>query len=678
MGPANRSASQSGRYAVVNALVVAALVSPFFLSTAVAAAQTIRVHAVRVESPQVNARALQLSLRGSGPYRAEASAGELSFAGQRWANLRARCDALVIESDIGCARGLLVNEPALPFSLAYRRNDGRLLVAAQPDAKESWQLDARFTGAAYAAVSVRNGALARFAGLLPESAPKLQRGVFNADIKASSRVQRFDELRGTIDLSGLDFSDASGNRAGQKIAARIELGVARRAADWDWQTRLNWREGEVYWQPFYLNRLGDFLAARGSVDRNGIRVTHADLQLADAGRARVSASCTFKVKRCETIDVTSDTLDLARLYPLAIQPWLASKNLGDWSVAGRARVAAQVRDASLRSLAVKLDDTRMENKKARRSLTGLDVDLDWRADARGSGTFKFSGAQFGELPIGAVSGRVESEGWRLRVPHLPIPIFDGSLTLQNLIAEKTPKGWNWRFEGGVTPISMERFSRAMKWPLMHGTIAAVIPEVSYRNEQVDVSGALLFNVFDGSVVVKNLKFVQPLGRVPRLLADVDMSRLDLDLLTRTFSFGSMEGRIDVKVANMELMNWRPVRFDASLASSAGEYKRSISQQAVQNISALGGAGPAAAIQRSFLRFFERFGYDRIGLSCVLRNATCLMDGVESAAQGQGYVIVKGGGIPAITVIGYNREVAWEELLERVRRITRDNVKPVIR
>lgn len=52
-----------------------------------------------------------------------------------------------------------------------------------------------------------------------------------------------------------------------------------------------------------------------------------------------------------------------------------------------------------------------------------------------------------------------------------------------------------------------------------------------------------------------------------------------------------------------------------------------------------------------------------------------MDGIEGAPQG--YVIVKGGGIPAITVIGYNRRVAWEELLGRIQRITKDNVKPII-
>ena len=52
-----------------------------------------------------------------------------------------------------------------------------------------------------------------------------------------------------------------------------------------------------------------------------------------------------------------------------------------------------------------------------------------------------------------------------------------------------------------------------------------------------------------------------------------------------------------------------------------------------------------------------------------------MDGIEQAPQG--YVIVKGGGIPAISVIGYNRHVSGTELVDRLKRITQKNVKPIV-
>jgi hypothetical protein len=191
-----------------------------------------------------------------------------------------------------------------------------------------------------------------------------------------------------------------------------------------------------------------------------------------------------------------------------------------------------------------------------------------------------------------------------------------------------------------------------------------------------MDGALRINAFDGTISATGVEMIEPFGRAPRLHANVDMKRLDLELLTRTFDFGTITGRADASVQGLELVNWQPSRFDLRIQSSAGTYPKRISQRAVQNISALGGAGAAAAIQRSLLRFFDQFGYERLGLSCRLANGVCEMDGIEKAPQG--YVIVKGGGIPAISVIGYNRTVNWRELVDRLQRITSENVKPVVK
>jgi hypothetical protein len=222
---------------------------------------------------------------------------------------------------------------------------------------------------------------------------------------------------------------------------------------------------------------------------------------------------------------------------------------------------------------------------------------------------------------------------------------------------------------------MEQLSSALHWPKMHGTLAGVVPRVHYESGRLAMDGALLVRAFDGTVVIQDLVLLDALGRAPRMQASLDMRNLDLDLLSRAFSFGSMQGRVDVAVKGLELSNWKPVAFDAAVRSSPGDYPRKISQRAVQNISALGGAGAAAAIQRSFLGVFEEFGYRRLGLSCVLKNGVCLMDGVAAAPSG--YVIVQGGGIPAITVIGYNRAVGWDELITRLQRVTQGN-KPVVK
>jgi hypothetical protein len=188
---------------------------------------------------------------------------------------------------------------------------------------------------------------------------------------------------------------------------------------------------------------------------------------------------------------------------------------------------------------------------------------------------------------------------------------------------------------------------------------------------LSVAGEVKAKLFDGLIVARDLVLENPFGPAPRLMTDISMQALDLDLLTRTFSFGNITGRIDAKVAGLELSNWRPVRFDARFASSAGDYPRRISQTAVQNLSSLGGTDAVGAIQRSLLRFFEQFGYSEIGLSCKLEFGVCTMGGIADSAQG--YTIVKGGGIPSITVMGYNRNVGWEELITRLKRVTQGNM-----
>ena len=69
------------------------------------------------------------------------------------------------------------------------------------------------------------------------------------------------------------------------------------------------------------------------------------------------------------------------------------------------------------------------------------------------------------------------------------------------------------------------------------------------------------------------------------------------------------------------------------------------------------------LQGGLLRFFDTFGYDRVGLSCRLANDVCIMGGVLPAPAG--YYIVKGSGLPRIDVIGSQSRVAWTTLVRQL-------------
>ena len=119
-------------------------------------------------------------------------------------------------------------------------------------------------------------------------------------------------------------------------------------------------------------------------------------------------------------------------------------------------------------------------------------------------------------------------------------------------------------------------------------------------------------------------------------------------------------------------SWRPVAFDAVFATPEGDKSRHrISQRAVDNISSIGGGGVGGVLSRSFLRFFEDFPYDRLGIRCRLENGICAMGGVAPAPAADGYYLVKSRLLPPrLDVIGYADRVDWESLVAQIMAVTR--------
>ena len=156
-------------------------------------------------------------------------------------------------------------------------------------------------------------------------------------------------------------------------------------------------------------------------------------------------------------------------------------------------------------------------------------------------------------------------------------------------------------------------------------------------------------------------------------SDVTARGLDLGMLTHTYAFGSIEGRFDLDLRDLELAGWHPLRFDARIASSSGEHLRLLSLGALKDITALGeakkeGEAQAKAINRLPERSIGGFAYNRIGLGCLLRDGICHLSGIEGHDEANKVLIMEGSGFPSINIIGYNRRIAWEALVERFREV----------
>jgi hypothetical protein len=558
-------------------------------------------------------------------------------------------------------------------SFSYGTDRGDFVIDLEPTPDETWRIAGRAAGAQTAIqMKLDRARLSRLASWLPAAAPHLSAG------RASGTMEmQASGLTARLQIDDLAFADVSGLHAGEKIGGTLEVEAAQKRDEWRWNATIAWRNGEIYWQPFFAAATGQRFSVRGVTSGTKTRVRDAVLQLPEIGTVALNAQFDHSAGVLDMLQARSNRVRVAPLYEQILKPLLQPTALADLHVEGEVSVAVDVSGEAITSVDLELHDLSVEDRQQRRfALFGASGRIPWRRDGASAGELAFKGAEFLKLPIGSAQIPFRTRGSGVAVSSVRVPILDGALQLRDFTAGTTEEGWRWRFSGQLEPISMAQLTEAIGMPAMHGSLSGVIPEVRYRRQTLAMDGVLVIRVFDGTVTASNVEFIEPFGRAPRLHGDLEMKTLDLDLLTRTFDFGAITGRIDARISGLELANWQPVRFDARIESSPGSYPKRISQRAVQNISALGGAGAAAAIQRSFLRFFEQFGYQKIGLSCRLNNGVCQMDGVERAPQG--YVIVKGGGIPAISVIGYNRYVSWRELVDRLKRITQDNVKPIVK
>ena len=610
---------------------------------------------------------------------------KLVVAEREWRNLAARCERVDLTRDgLRCDKGAITipaagpqRQPLLiPMRFSWHSASGAFDVAIEPVAGEVWRVS---SGRARAVRTVRlllgRADVGRLKPLLP-SLMTWQAGGYVSGEVTIERGPRETTVQADLTLDEARFADAGGTHAGEKIGGVLKLDARQQGRQWSWQGAVGWSKGEIYWAPFYLASPGVALSASGSFD--GAQVAVNAMRIEGQSLGQIDGQGTFDVaaRQVRSASFSSSMLDLKQLAASVLAPLLDSVAGPKLEWSGQASIAGELRDNALASANVTLRQVAVHEAGGRYALEGIDATIPWRDDATTDAQIDIARAAWGELPIGPISLPLKVRGQAVRLSQARIPLLDGEIVLDDVRYTHGAERTSWRAAIAVTPVSMERLTEALGWPRMSGIFSASIPGIRQDGSTIALDGALVVQVFDGFASVTGLSLIEPFGRVPRLFADVEVRNFDLELLTQTFSFGSITGRIDGDLKGLEVAGTRPLRFDARIESSPGDYRKRISQRAVQNISALGGAGAAAAIQRSVLRVFEEFSYGKLGISCVLRDGICEMGGVEAAPNG--YVMVKGAGVPAISVIGYNRRVDWDELLARLKRVTEGNMKPVVK
>lgn len=600
-----------------------------------------------------------------------------------------RCDQTRVESGrVHCPRGHAqlqlpgLGQRRVPFAFDYRLPQRRLQVTAKDLALAGGQARLELTtGPSGWRVRLQGTdlALEGVAALLQPSGlwPTGYAGAGQVSLHGSVSGRGNEPRRGQLHVQArhIGFTAPAGLPAAEGIGIRLDAQATRRDREWRTAARAHVAGGilclTACWE-FPAQGMAIQTSARAPMD--GTRIHVEELTVDHADVAHVDAQATLALSPGPRLEDLALDLKAAAVGPFFanwLQPLLIGTQLEALRAQGQASATLHLRNGRPAAARLALRDVNIDERQGRFGLAGVSGDLAWDASgAPAPSHLRWSGGHLYNFDLGQAQMRFAARprgAELLRPVHLPI--LDGRLDVEELTVQWPESGSaTWRFDAVLTPVSMGAFTRAVGWPPMTGRLSGVIPRVSYQDRRLEVDGVLLLKVFDGAVTVRNLVIERVFGLVPNLRADIDIRRLDLDALTRAFSFGNIQGRLSGYIHGLLLQNWRPAAFDAYLATPEDDKStHRISQRAVENLTSLGGGGVGGALSRGFLSVFEQFSYDRLGIRCRLENGVCAMGGVAAARQG--YYIVKGGGLPRINVIGYQDRVDWDVLVNRLQTIT---------
>jgi hypothetical protein len=683
------------RVRISGALVLA------LLSCTASAIDQIQLHWRSIESAGWLLSDVRLFIDGIDPDQSEMSleVAQLQIGDYQFEKMRFSCSNFeLLATEVSCRQGRLtlssdwIDAEAVPAAISYHfySRDLTVSVSALPLAggevhlvfhqqDAEWELSADLTDTTLAGIS----------DLLVATGLDIPNFEYQGSI--SGKLNSRGDSRGLEHVAWKTQTQASGytNQQGSQAAEALVLdstgSASPRHGDWWVRATLAARQGMLYAEPVYL----EFSEARP------LELT-ADLHWDAKNRELLLRSMQFRQPHVAVGNLTAlwvpgaeaplrrlvlqiEQAWLPGLFETWLQPWLAGSVLEKLETEGSLQGRVELRDVRPQSMQIKLDQVSFSEPNGQFGVQALTGVLGWdNSGATRESRLAWRGANFYQLQLGAAGLGLESDESSVKIQQpLVVSLLDGELHVDEFELGINSGELYWLLDGMLTPVSMQSFSTALGWPPLSGKLSGMVPKVRYEKGELTLGGVLLVQAFDGDITLRNLRIQQPLGLVPRLWADARLEDIDLKTLTRTFSFGRIEGRLQGRVDDLYMEAWQLVAFDAAFETPEDDQSRHrISQKAVDNISNLGGAGVGGAVSRSFLRFLEDFPYQRLGIRCRLENGVCHMDGVAPAENG--YYLVRGSLLPPrLDVIGYASEVDWLSLLERLKSMTTGD-GPVVR
>jgi len=439
--------------------------------------------------------------------------------------------------------------------------------------------------------------------------------------------------------------------AGEALIGSAYLALPSTPVQWQLDAR---QSGDTPWQlPQFLWRDGEVLHAQGALGFS------ADAEL-------------------DTLELRLQSGDISTWPARYLSGWLGLSGLTGLHMDGMLDADITLSSDGLERLDVRLDGVHFDDAQGRFSLQGLDGRLTHASHGEHGGELTWHSGSIGEIAFGRAHWPLHSrDGLLQTTAPVEVDLLNGKAFLHALRLRPPHAGQGWQLDFGLhlQQLDLAPLSTALGWPAFRGQLTGSIPAARYRDGWLDLDGGLSMSIFDGRIDVTSLVMERPFGVLPTLTLDLSLMNLDLLAITEMFDFGSISGRLDGRIDGLRLVDWSPSAFDAEFHTVPRRGTRQrISQRAVQDISSIGGGGIMHNLQGRLIGLFDDFGYRKIGLRCRLINQTCTMSGLHSA--GSGFTIVQGSGLPRLGVVGFNHQVDWPTLVERLSQIA-DGAAPVV-
>ncbi len=566
-----------------------------------------------------------------------------------------------------------LNSPRIPFSFYLSKTYSHLNLDRIKIAGGTVTLDANYNGERWQTkLQAINLNLRVVQKILKLGLFEPIEGKVGVTINAKGKGNNLANVVARMGFHQSNIQTKDGRIAAEKLNLVATIKAQKRHDSWRFNSQIEFMDGAIYVEPVYLEAGTQPISIKLSGNRqdHDKNIFFSSIDITHPKVLSLNAQGRFGLNKEADGQVTLKVDDLKAASEVYIQPLFAATAMEGLGFTGKLKADVDIVQQALNNVQLSFSQLEVSDSEGRVNLQGGIGDITWSKQAAPV-TSKFSWQRLTmfSLPIEAseLFFTVTANSFGLDQPAT-LPLFDGDIVINKFaMSVKDSQKPDIHFQGAIRNISLEQLTQTMNWQPLSGEINGEIPGVSFRDNKLGIDGALKVQVFDGEVTIKDLAVSGLFSPLPKFYTDVEIVQLDLDQITSKFDFGNMQGRLSGSIQDLYLESWKPVTFYAWFGTPEDDDSRHrISQKAVNNLASIGGGGAANLLSRTYLRFFEDFGYDKVGVGCYLYEGVCQLMGVGAAEQG--YYIVKGGGLPRIDVIGYNSRVDWNVLMERLGRI----------